>query len=181
MSEIDTAAGFGTTRRGVIGRLLVFAGGAAGIGLAAKTAADRRGDEPVATPAARSRAETLTLYGADWRLHSPTRVPGRLPDADDMPVPQGRILDVRRREVGSFRAAALRGSAGAFQLHTFELTEGTILGIGASRLDEATFAVVGGTGRFAGATGSYTARQFPREVGGDGTAEFTINLKALEG
>ena len=39
---------------------------------------------------------------------------------------------------------------------------------------------VGGTGRFAGATGSYTARQSPRETGGDGTAEFILTLSALE-
>lgn len=180
MSETHDVARNGTTRRGALGRLLVFAGGAVGVGAAVKAAADRREPEPAATSSAPRRAKSMTLYGADWRLHSPTRVPGRLPDADDMPVPRGTILDARKREIGSFRAAALRGSAGAFQLHTFDLAEGTILGIGGSRLDEGSFAIVGGTGAFSGAIGSYTARQSPRDLGGDGTAEFTINLKALE-
>lgn len=181
MSETHDVARNGTTRRGALGRLLVFAGGAVGVGAAVKTAADRSEPEPAATGAAPRRAKSMTLYGADWRLHSPTRVPGQLPEADDMPVPRGTILDARKREIGSFRAAALRGSAGAFQLHTFDLAEGTILGIGGSRLEEGSFAIVGGTGVFSGAIGSYSARQSPRDLGGDGTAEFTINLKALEG
>ena len=47
-------------------------------------------------------------------------------------------------------------------------------------LDEGSYAIVGGTGRYAGASGTYTARQSLRELGGDGTAEFTLNLTALE-
>jgi hypothetical protein len=45
------------------------------------------------------------------------------------------------------------------------------------------FAITGGTGRFAGATGSYTAVQNPVEVGGNGTAKFqmTIRLAGEEG
>jgi hypothetical protein len=91
----------------------------------------------------------------------------------------GRIVGVKEQELGQFRAAALPG-VGAFHLHTFDLAEGTILGIGANKLDEGSYAIVGGTGRYAGASGTYTARQFLRELGGDGTAEFTLNLNAWE-
>jgi hypothetical protein len=38
------------------------------------------------------------------------------------------------------------------------------------------FAIVGGTGEFAGARGSYVARQSLRERGGDGTAEIHMFL-----
>jgi hypothetical protein len=95
-------------------------------------------------------------------------------------VPTGRILDGSKRDLGTFRAAAIPGLGAAFLLHTFDLEDGTILGIGASRLDEADFAIVGGTGRYAGATGTYSAQQSPRETGGDGTARFTLDIKALE-
>ena len=61
-------------------------------------------------------------------------------------------------------------------LHTFELTGGTILGMGSGPLREATYAVIGGTGRFQGAAGSYVARQHPRDLGGDGTAEFVLDF-----
>ena len=40
--------------------------------------------------------------------------------------------------------------------------------------------MIGGTGRYAGATGSYVARQSLREHGGEGTAEFTLTLDDLE-
>ncbi len=133
---------------------------------------------PVATAAARTTQE-LTLYGRDWRLHRPGVELGRLPTASDAAVPTGRIVDAGERELGQFRAAALPG-IGAFHLHTFDLDQGTILGIGANKLDEGSYAIVGGTGRYAGASGTYTARQFLRELGGDGTAVFTLNLSAWE-
>ncbi|MCA1844417.1 MAG: hypothetical protein LC792_14755, partial [Actinobacteria bacterium] len=38
------------------------------------------------------------------------------------------------------------------------------------------FAVIGGTGRYAGARGSYAVRQGYRELGGDGTAEVTMQF-----
>ena len=95
------------------------------------------------------------------------------------PLPSGRIVDARERPLGQFQAATLPG-IGAFHLHTFDLAEGTILGIGANRLEDGSYAIVGGTGRYAGASGTYTARQFLRELGGDGTAEFTLNLTAWE-
>ena len=40
------------------------------------------------------------------------------------------------------------------------------------------FAIVGGTGRYAGARGTYLARRDPLEFGGDGTASFEIDLTA---
>jgi hypothetical protein len=181
MQTNNTATARVTTRSGMLSRLALLLGGAAGAGVAWK--ASSGGDEAVAiapTAPARRTTSTLRLHGADWRLATTTSEPGKLPGPGDVALPSGRILDERRRELGVFRAAALPGSAGVFHLHTFDLTEGTILGIGGNRLDEATYAIVGGTGRFAGATGSYSARQSPREAGGDGTAEFTLTLTALE-
>ncbi len=166
-----------TNRASLLKRLALLAGGAVGVGVAARSAS---GDDAGARTAAPVRRTTsLTLYGRDWRLHRPGVEFGKLPAASDPAVPMGRIVDAKNGARGSFRAAALPGLV-ALHLHTFELDEGTILGIGANRLDEGSYAIVGGTGRYAGATGTYTARQSLRELGGDGTAEFTLNLTALE-
>jgi hypothetical protein len=71
-----------------------------------------------------------------------------------------------------------RGVA-TLEQHTFILDGGTIVGSGAGTQSLEvgdTFAVVGGTGHYAGARGTYVARQRPLQFGGDGTAEFTITL-----
>jgi len=174
MSE-NTTTSTNSTRASLLKRLALLAGGVVGAGVAVRSSG---GDEAAAASPTRSTSE-LTLYGRDWRLQRPGVAFGKLPAASDPALPSGRIVDGRERELGQFRAAALPG-AGAFHLHTFELAEGTILGIGANRLDEGSYAIVGGTGRYAGASGTYTARQFLRELGGDGTAEFTLNLNVWE-
>jgi hypothetical protein len=153
------------------------AGGAVGLGVAAKSGEAATEAQP---RVGRAKTQTIVLYGRDWRLHRPGVAPGTRPTPSDVSVPLGRIVDRRQKELGRFRASSLPGLAGAFQLHTFDLADGTILGIGASKLDEGSYAIVGGTGRYAGATGTYTARQFPRELGGNGTAEFTLKLQAWE-
>jgi hypothetical protein len=63
-------------------------------------------------------------------------------------------------------------------VHTFVLPGGTLVGMGNSLLGEAVFAVIGGTGKYAGAKGSYAATQRLREYGGNGTAEFKLTLNA---
>jgi hypothetical protein len=50
------------------------------------------------------------------------------------------------------------------------------MGMGTSVLGRAIFAIVGGTGAYANAKGSYAAHQRLRELGGNGTAEFDLTL-----
>ena len=177
MSE-NTTTRTSTTRASLLKKLGLLASGALGAGVAVRGLGGAAEESAAAAPAAKTTRE-LTLYGRDWRLHRPGVAFGKLAAASDPALPMGRIVDAKDRELGQFRAAALPG-VGAFHLHTFELAEGTILGIGANKLDEGSYAIVGGTGRYAGASGTYTARQFLRELGGDGTAEFTLNLNAWE-
>ena len=66
------------------------------------------------------------------------------------------------------------------EVHTFVLPHGTIVGMGTAVLGDAVFAVVGGTGRYAGVKGSYVANQRLREQGGNGTAEFILTLHGME-
>ncbi len=164
----------GTTRRSALGKLGLLAAGALGVGFAAREATD--GDSHAA-PA--RRGKKLVVYGRDMKLHSPDRVPGELPAAGERPTPRGRLVDRKDRALGSFSSASLP-AASAVELHTFELEDGSIYGVGAGAVDRATFAVIGGTGRYAGATGSYVSRQSLREAGGDGSAEFVLDLDLVE-
>jgi hypothetical protein len=68
---------------------------------------------------------------------------------------------------------------GSLEQHTFILPDGNIFGTGvsASSTDgEGQFAVIGGTGRYHGARGSYVARQSHVDFGGNGAATFTFTL-----
>lgn len=87
--------------------------------------------------------------------------------------------------MGSFHSSAVvvssRAQQGGFatlEQHRFELPGGTLIGSGlVSRLGEpASFAVIGGTGRYQSSRGSYTAVQQPYHLGGDGTASFVLDL-----
>ena len=168
-----------TTRGGALKRLLLVAGGAVGAGVAGnRLLADEQDTAPAVAAPSRPEPRTLVLHGRDWRFASPNTQPGELPSLTDAGVPLGRLVDRQGREVGRFRAASLPTLAGALELHTFELDGGTILGIGTGGIHEKPFAIVGGTGHYAGASGTYVAKQSPRELGGDGTAEFTLTLVA---
>ena len=82
----------GTDRRSALGRIALLAAGALGVGYAAREATDGGSSSPAAAP---RRTESRTVYGREWRLHSPNRVPGESPPAGDRPTPQGRLVDDR--------------------------------------------------------------------------------------
>jgi hypothetical protein len=176
MSANDT--GVTTTRGGALKRFLLLAGGAVGVGVAGGRALGR-GSEPAAAPTSVGRRTTsFVLYGRDWRLGSHAAEHGKRLSPKEQRTPAGRIVDHVGRELGTFKAANLIGYGGVLQLQTFDLVDGTIVGVGSSGMHENPFAIVGGTGSYAGVSGTYVARQSPREVGGDGTAEFTLTLTA---
>jgi hypothetical protein len=113
------------------------------------------------------------LAGRDWRQSRPGPEPGRAAAPGTLATTSGALVDADGRDRGAFRSVALGGTA---YLHLLELDDGTLLGMGSGDLDEATYAVVGGTGAYRGAAGTYTVSQRPREAGGDGTADFTFAL-----
>ena len=51
------------------------------------------------------------------------------------------------------------------------------IGSGTAGALEGSFAVLGGTGRYAGMQGTYLARQGHEELGGDGAAKFVFELR----
>lgn len=162
----------GLSRRRLVQGIAVAAGS---LGVAAGARATAGGAEERIAPGAH-----LVVTGRGFRAGVPGAVAGRLPEPGSVPSTTGSLV-LDGQVVGAFTSAGVPGSGGRFVLHSFELGLGTILGMGSGGLDDGVFAVVGGTGRYAGARGSYTARQSPSNLGGDGTAEFVLDLVALEG
>ena len=148
-----------TTRRGILAGALALVGGGAAVG-AAKIAG---GDD--AKPAARAFTLTtprLLVGDPDARPGMPT-TPSRLEGWAD-------LLDERGLAAGAFTSVVFPGGS-QLELHTFALGAGTLLGMGSP--SGAGFAVVGGTGEYAGASGAYVL-----EKRGDGSANFTFDLSA---
>jgi hypothetical protein len=159
-----------STRRGLLGRGFGLAAAAFGVSAGSASAAS--------TPV------TLLLYGRQAHLHSPARRPGVVPVKGERFTAYAELLDgPEGRRVGHFTAAyfavdsPFAGEGGSLELHTFSLDGGSIHGLGNAVAGGASeFAVIGGTGRYAGVHGSYVARTEPRELGGDGAAQFTFTL-----
>lgn len=69
------------------------------------------------------------------------------------------------------------GTASTLEQHLFTLPGGTLVGSGTVDLQgHGVFAVIGGTGRYAGCSGSYVAHQQRVDLGGDGSARYEIVL-----
>jgi hypothetical protein len=136
---------------------------------------------------ARRREDTFSLHGRDWHLHSRELVKGKLPDGDRM-LGYGELYDTEGTPMGGFTAtyiglpqAAANGRLASVEQHVFTLPGGSLMGSGmtAPGFDtEDEFAIVGGTGKYAGARGTFVLRQSPLEFGGDGTATITFRLMA---
>ena len=179
-------------RRGILKGGLAVLGGLVGAGTAGRHLLARPSTEaPAGVPAGRST--TLELFGSHWNIASRNLVRGQLPRAGDRMTARGVLLDRRGgTEIGEFYATYMGlfdpghdgpGGVTSFEQHTFRLLDGSIVGTGVGSRDydqEDVFAIVGGTGRYAGVRGSYVAVQRHRELGGDGTAEFRMTM-LLEG
>ena len=118
-------------------------------------------------------ARTLALVGSDWHAR-PVTTPGSLPVPGSPTHTVGNLALPDGTADGVFNSFPL---AGDVALHRFDLTTGTLYGLGPADSDnESERAITGGTGAYARATGTFLAVQNPVETGGDGTASFTITL-----
>jgi hypothetical protein len=114
------------------------------------------------------------IHGADWRVVRPGVPSGTLPPASASVLPFGRLVDADGVGLGMFEASVLPTGGKGSHLHRLEFADGTLSAVGPATLGDATYAVIGGTGRFSGASGSYHLRQRPAPSGG--TAEFTLDI-----
>ncbi len=161
-----------TTRRNVVSRAVLAVAGLLGLGAGAG------GAKLVPT----AETTTLVLHGRNWRTSRGR--PGELPSEGDRISVSGDLTDdVKGERVGEFYAAAFAIGGGSqpahgerLELHTFKLPDGTIIGSGTAGQLEGVFAILGGTGAYAGARGTYVARQRHQDFGGDGSADFVLKL-----
>ena len=174
---------FASLRSGKRGAL---AGAAAGLAATFGAAVSAR---PAFGAAPRQVVGGFALSGRFWELFGHDHKAGAVPQPGDRLAGFGELLSAADGEkVGEFYSTCVcvgapfgsgPHAAASVEFHTFNLDGGTISGMGTTATEgESVFAIVGGTGRFAGLAGSYVARQGFREAGGDGTAEFTFTLVA---
>jgi hypothetical protein len=160
------------TRRSVLKRGLAFVGGLVGLGAAG---------EASARPA-RPGVGTLVLYARNMDSYSGSRRSSKPAARGERLTGRGELLDrpdgktvgeVYATTIALHAPGASSADADRLEWHTFRLSGGTIIGSGAAGGVEGQFAILGGTGRYAGARGTYVTR---RDVRGDGTAEFVMDL-----
>jgi hypothetical protein len=171
-------------RREALKQGFALLGAAVGIGVARKSLA--------ASPDTPSDArQSKLVHARGLRISSQDLRRGELPPAGIRMLARAEIVaDASgKQKVGDFFASYFQinppgkvaeHEPGSIEQHTFVFPEGTILGSGVApsgRESEGQFAIIGGTGRYLGARGSYTARQSHLEFGGNGTAIF--NLKRI--
>jgi hypothetical protein len=101
--------------------------------------------------------EKLHLFASDLRHVVPGAEPGELPPLDAPAVPRARLEHADGTPAGTLASVAVPSTDGNAVLHTFTLNDGTILGIGPSDL-AGPHALVGGSGAYAGLSGSYGVR-----------------------
>ena len=166
-----------SSRRGLLGRGLLVAAGALGVGAAARSARSE-----LAPPKAKDGE--LRLYGRNFHLQASARRAGEVPVNGERHSAYGELLDrPKGKVIGSFTAAHLTqespfaAAVSSLEIHTFTLKDGTIHGLGSvARGSEGHFVILGGTGRYSGVQGSYRASQGVRELGGNGSADFHFTL-----
>ena len=164
------------SRRNILQGGLAALGGLVGVGA-------------VRSPAFARSTSTLTLYGRRWQVASNHFTAGDLPGPGDRLTAFGLLATAPDGPtVGEFHGSytalyhpgqGVASEVATLEQHTFVLEGGTLVGsgVGTQALDNVdTFAIVGGTGQYAAARGTYVARQRPLEFGGDGTAEFVITI-----
>jgi hypothetical protein len=168
-------------RRTLLQRGLVAIGAAIGVGAGLRRASAWADAGPDPRPPASEGGRTLRLHGRGRTVATAGK------SAGSRSLRRYELLDgPGGRPVGEFFASGFQletpfgpqpAAASNIELHTFRLGEDTLFGIGAPapRGPERTHAILGGTGRFAGARGSYVEREV-HGAPGRGRVEFVVTL-----
>ena len=161
-----------TKRRGFFQRLLGLIGGAAGATALQNNTLAGSAPAPV-----RTSFDGAIRLQMKCRRHS-TESGRSICRATLLDQPEGQT--VGEFHANSFQAESPLGAVNPFsashiEMQTIRLADGTLFGMGANeaRETEKVHAIIGGTGRFAGARGTYAIRDSGAE---EGALELTIKL-----
>jgi hypothetical protein len=130
-----------------------------------------------------SRRQRLRLVATSLGSRANGRARGQPAQPDDHVTTHGQLVDwpggppigIFAATVAVVRSPFLDGPS-TIEQHIFVLEHGTLTGSGHVVAGVGTFAITGGTGRYAGARGSYTAVLSPHGFGGDGSADFNFTF-----
>ncbi len=180
----------GTSRRSLLGRGFMLVAGGIGLGVsggiapearasAAHTSVGRAPALGTTQPALATLPVTMSLVVRDVRFKAPDLKPGVLPNGASVDLPHGKLWDLGGSAVSTFAGGMLPGSSGLIAFQRFTFSDGSLIGMGSGKLDGEEYAVVGGTGRYSGASGSYLIRLRPGATGRD--AAFLVNVTGMKG
>ncbi len=159
----------GALRR--IGFLLGGAGlGAAG-GFVARSETEAKGN---GKPAAQVQVTRLRLRASQLAYSDPDATPTDVVRTPSRLIATANLIDEAGRSHGSFTGIVMPAGEGGLELHTFTLERGTLMGMGPA--SASSYSIVGATGAYAGAGGGYTMEHRAASAGGDGSAEFVIDI-----
>ena len=180
----NASVGSGTSRRTLLTRGLYLLAGAASVGIAGSAMQPQRDPFPGLAAAGTVTLGLTTptewsLFVRDVRFGSPAVKPGELPAARTLTAPHGRLVDAGGTEVGTLSGGVMPGSGGQIAFQRFVFADGTLVGMGSGSLEDEEYAVVGGTGQYAGATGTYLTSIQAGARGRD--AEFRFDVTGTKG
>jgi len=166
-------------RRTILKRGAIGAASVAALAVSASTASSL---QRASTETRAAGSTQIRLLGRAW--HADFAKAG-LPGKGDRYAVYGELHDPAGGKLGEFFSQnvgvdspfQITGEGvGSFEIHTISLAGGTIVGVGVGGGVERSYAIVGGTGKYAGVRGSYLARQDIYGLGGDGKAELLLTL-----
>lgn len=166
-------------------RRSVLTRGAAGLAAGFALFAGRTDSRPtsIASSGTTKAPREVRFYGRGWTAHADDLKFGELPKSGERYAVYGDLADgPNGKKIGDFASAVftLAAHGSTVEMHTLNLVSGSIIGMGSGKGAKRTFAIVGGTGEYTGARGSYVVEQDIYGFGGTGAAKLSLSLTTEE-
>jgi hypothetical protein len=167
---------FVVSRRSLLRRAFVLAAGAVGLSAVGSFPAEAAAASKPTYP------YLVGIKGTEWHYMRSGGDTGEPPENGETAVLIGLLMNSKGRQIGYFRGTSTFVQAevsGApedtmVEQHTFGLPDGNLFGTGIGGAGKRAFAIVGGTGKYAKAGGTYAITESFIELGGTGNTIFSF-------